>query len=123
MDYKNLDKIKIKDLLIRCIIGLNPDERIKKQDVIINITIYADLSRACVSDNIEDSVDYKTIKKEIIAKIENSSFLLIERMADEITKICLSRTQVKRVTVSVQKPGALRFARSVEVEITRNKDE
>ncbi|MGA2070151.1 MAG: dihydroneopterin aldolase [Sedimentisphaerales bacterium] len=114
-----LDKIRINDLLLHCIIGLNDWERTQKQDVLINIILYADLVKPCQTDNLKDSVDYKEIKKEIIAMVENSSFNLIERLAGEIARICLGHSFIKAVQVRVDKPGALRFAKSVGVEIFR----
>jgi D-erythro-7,8-dihydroneopterin triphosphate epimerase len=119
VDIENLDKIYITDLLLKCIIGINDSERTQKQDVAINITLYADLSRPCKSDRIEDSIDYKGIKKHVITMVENSSFYLIERLADGIAQICLTHPLVKAVRVKVDKPGALRFAKSVGVEIFR----
>ena len=113
------DRIHIRDLLVRCIIGINPDERKNKQDVLINLTLHADLRKACMSDRIEDTVDYKKIKKQVVASVEVSSYYLVERMAESIAEICLSDIRVNRVDVLVEKPGALRFARSVGVEITR----
>ena len=113
------DKIYIRDLSVRCIIGINENERHEKQDVIINITLYVDLRKACQSDNIKDTVDYKTVKKQVMSMVEQSSFFLIEKMADEIAKICLDDHRVSKVKVTVDKPGALRFARSVAVEIVR----
>jgi D-erythro-7,8-dihydroneopterin triphosphate epimerase len=116
---KELDKIYIRDLLVRCIIGIFENERKEKQDVIINITLFADFGKACKSDDINDAIDYKVIKKNIIAFVESSSFLLLEKLAEGIAKICLDNDNVKKVIVSIDKPGALRFARSVAVEITR----
>ena len=113
------DRIYIRDLLVRCIIGINPDERKNKQDVLINLTLHSDLRKACMSDRIEDTVDYKKIKKQVVASVEVSSYYLVERMAESIAEICLSDIRVNRVDVLVEKPGALRFARSVGVEITR----
>ncbi|MGA2092333.1 MAG: dihydroneopterin aldolase [Sedimentisphaerales bacterium] len=115
------DKIRINDLLLRCIIGINDWERTQKQDVIINVTLYADLNKPCQTDNLKDSVDYKEIKKEIIAMVESSSFNLIERLAGEIAKICLAHPLVRAVQIRVDKPGALRFAKSVGVEIFRDR--
>jgi len=113
------DRIHIRDLMLRCIIGFNDDERREKQDVIINIILDADLSDACSTDNVDDSVDYKIVKKKIISLVERSSYNLLERLAAEIARVCLENRRVKKVTVTVDKPGALRFARSVAVEITR----
>ncbi|HNV21313.1 MAG TPA: dihydroneopterin aldolase [Candidatus Hydrogenedentes bacterium] len=116
------DRIHIRDLMCRCIVGIYPDERREKQDVIINITLWADYRAACRSDDIADTVDYKAIKKQVIRMVEDSSFQLIERLAEEIAGICLANPRVEKVAVSVDKPGALRFARSVAVEIVRARE-
>ncbi|HPU98738.1 MAG TPA: dihydroneopterin aldolase [Candidatus Hydrogenedentes bacterium] len=113
------DRVHIRDLMLRCIVGIYPEERENLQDVIINITIHGDLSRPCRSDDISETIDYKRIKKAVVALVENSSFYLIERMAQAIADCCLGFEGVERVDVTVDKPGALRFARSVAVEISR----
>lgn len=115
-----LDRIHIRDLGVRCIVGINPDERREKQDVILNITLYADLQSACQSDRIEDTLDYRQVKKRVLAMAEDSSYLLLERLAERVAQVCLESPRVERVAVAVDKPGALRFARSVAVEIVRN---
>ncbi len=116
-----MDKIHIKDLLLRTIIGINDEERRNRQDVLINLVLHADLRPAGASDDIDDAVNYRTITKRIIALVENSQFFLVEKMADEIAQICLEDRRVKRVRVQVEKPGALRFARSVGVSIKRSR--
>lgn len=117
----NSDKIHIRDLLLRCIIGINDVERRDKQDVIINAVLYIDLIKAGQTDRLEDSVDYKEMKKDIISKVENTSFSLIEKLAEEIANVCLGYSKVQKVNVIVDKPAALRFTRSVAVEITRGR--
>ena len=117
-----MDRILIKDLLIRCIIGINPEERRNKQDVLINLALSLDLRAAGRSDAIEDTVDYSEIKKRIISEVENSQFLLAEALAQRIADICLQEPAVQQVQVTVEKPTALRFARSVGVEITRGRE-
>lgn len=116
-----LDRIHIRDLQLRCIIGIYDDERRDKQDILINLTLHADLSKAGQSDRIEDTVDYKTIKKRVIKHVEGSACYLIEHLAEEIAMIALEDQRVQRVDVMVDKPGALRFARSVAVEISRDR--
>ena len=122
MTDENLDRIRIQELLTRCVVGIYPEERREKQDVIINLTLFADLSTAGRTDRIEDTVDYKTIKKAVLALVEHSSYFLLEKLAEEIAAVCLAAPNVQQVIVSVDKPGALRFARSVAVEITRRRE-
>ena len=118
-----LDRIHIRDLRLRCIVGINPDERVNKQDVVINLTLYADLRKAGRSDDIADTVDYKAVKLAVLELAEKSSFLLVERLAEAIADVCLSHAGVRRVRVLVEKPAALRFARTVGVEIVRESRE
>ncbi len=113
------DEIQIKDLLLRTIIGINAEERRDRQDVLINVTLYADTRQAGESDRMEDSVNYRTIAKQIIALVESSQFYLVEKLAEQIAALCLQDERVERARVSVEKPGALRFACSVGVTIER----
>lgn len=115
------DQVHIKDLLLRTIIGINPDERVNKQDVVINITLYTDHTDAAASDDIADAVNYRTITKRTIELVENSQFYLVEKMAVKIAEICLDEPRVERAIVTVEKPGAVRFARSVGVSVDRSR--
>jgi dihydroneopterin aldolase/D-erythro-7,8-dihydroneopterin triphosphate epimerase len=114
-----LDRIYIRDLAARCIVGINPDERVNKQDVVINLTLHADLRKAGRTDDIADTVDYKAVKQKVLALVEGSSFMLVERLAEAIAETCLAQAGVRRAEVLVEKPAALRFARTVGVEIVR----
>lgn len=116
-----MDRILIRDLAVRCIIGIYPEERRAKQDVIVNLAIESDFRRAARTDSIRDAVDYKALKKDVIGLVETSAFGLVETLASRIADLCLGTPRVKRVTVTVDKPGALRFARSVAVEVTRSR--
>lgn len=116
-----MDQIHIKDLLVSGIIGINPDERINKQDILVNATMWADTRSAAVSDDIVDAVNYRTITKEIIAHIEAGEPMLVERLVQEIADICLYDQRVSQVEVTVEKPGALRHARSVGITIVRSR--
>ena len=116
-----MDRILISDLLVRCTIGVNDEERRDKQDVMINIAISTDLSKAGRSDRLEDAVDYRDLKKRIMNMVENSRFYLVEALAETVAGICLEHPAVTEALVRVEKPSALRFARSVGVEITRRR--
>jgi dihydroneopterin aldolase/D-erythro-7,8-dihydroneopterin triphosphate epimerase len=115
------DQIHIKDLLLRTIIGINEEERRDKQDVLINITLYTDHT-AARSDEVADTVNYRTVAKQTIKLVEASQFFLVEKMALEIVNLCLADPRVERAIVTVEKPGALRFARSVGVTVDRTRN-
>lgn len=115
----SLDRIEIQDLLLRAIIGINAEERRDRQDILINIVMWGDLRQAAAQDDVTKTVNYRTIAKRVIDHVENSQYYLVETMAERIAEMCLQDAQVHQVRVSVHKPGALRFARSVGVTIER----
>ncbi|MFW6158916.1 MAG: dihydroneopterin aldolase [Planctomycetota bacterium] len=122
MDDRPLDRIHIGDLFLRCVVGVRDWERREKQNVNVNITLFADLRTPGRTDRLEDTVDYVAIKKKVIELVESSSFYLIERLAQRIAETCLENGRVERVAVRLEKPGALRFARTVSVEIVRDRE-
>ena len=99
------DKILIRDLRVRGIIGLNEWEREKRQDILINLTLGVDCRAAGGSDDV--------------AYAESSEHFLVEALATGIARICVVDFAAEQVVVRVEKPGALRFADSVGVEIHR----
>jgi FolB domain-containing protein len=118
-----MDKIVIKDLLLRGIIGINEDERVNKQDILINMILFADTRQAGISDSIKDTVNYKTITKRVIKHVEESSDFLVEKLVNDIARLIVIEYGVERVVVRVEKPGALRFAQSVGIEIERTRQD
>ncbi len=114
-----MDRIHIRDLRIPAIIGIYPNERCERQDIVLNLELRTDLRQAGDSDDLADTVDYKALKKRVIAHVEASRHRLLERLAAEIARLCLETPKVESVRVVVDKPGALRFARSVAVDIER----
>ena len=116
-----MDRVLISDLSARCIIGVNEHERREKQDVLINLTIYTDMRAAAHSDRIEDAVDYRELRTRVVEMVEESQFYLLEALAQAIADVCLDQKGVSKVTARVDKPGALHFARSVAVEIERER--
>ncbi len=115
------DRIFIRDLTIRCIVGIDEQERREKQEVLLQLTMHTDLRKAGRTDALEDTVDYRAIKKRILHLAEESRFRLIEALAQSIADECLRDERVEQVEVVVEKPGALRFARTAGVEIVRRR--
>lgn len=116
-----LDEIFISDLLVRGILGIHADERARKQDFFINLVLFADLRKASQSDDIRDTVDYEWIRSGVLKIAEESESRLVENLAERVASFCLAHPLVKRVRVRVDKPGALRFTRSVGFSLTREK--
>ena len=115
------DKIIIKDLLVRGIIGVNDWEREATQDIMINLILEYDLALAGRSDIIADTLNYRSLTKAVIAYCASSTHFLVEKLAHHVARICVVEFDAKSVVVRIEKPGALRFASSVGVEIERVK--
>lgn len=112
------DRIHVRGLAARAIVGVNPEERTHRQDVLIDLELeYA--NAAGRSDRLADATDYKVVKRRVLEFVEESSFRLLEALAEGIADLCLDAPGVTGVRVVVDKPGALRFAQSVAVEIQR----
>lgn len=114
-----MDQIFITDLLARGVIGITDKERAQPQDILINITIFSDISKAGESDQLEDTINYRTIAKKILAFTENARRYTVEALATDLAGLVLAEPGVRGVRMRVEKPGAVRFSRSVGVEIER----
>lgn len=117
----DLDKIIIRDLLTRGRIGISDSERAAPQDILINAVLFTDTRKAGQTDSIDDCVNYSTAAKQIIAMAEQNQKKTVEAFAADIAEMCLSHSLVQKVMIRVEKTSAVRFARSVGVEIEREK--
>jgi FolB domain-containing protein len=118
-----MDKVFIKDLLARGVIGVNKWERETLQDILINIVAFTDTRPAAASDAIQDCVDYKALARKVQAYAETAARFTVEALANDLALLCLEDKNIQKVIVRVEKPGAVRFANSVGVEIERDQNE
>jgi FolB domain-containing protein len=116
-----MDKIFIKDLSARGIIGVNDWEREKPQEILINVTLFVDTRQAGQSDDIQATVSYSMVAKKLLAHAQSAQRFTVEALAQDLAELCLAEPGVERVQLRVEKPGAVRFARSVGVEIERSR--
>lgn len=116
-----MDKVIIRNLRARGIIGVNDWERDKPQEILINIVLFTDNRAAEASDDIADCVNYRTVAKKVLAHAETAARYTVEALAGDLARLCLEEPGVVRVRVRVEKPGAVRFAESVGVEIERTR--
>jgi FolB domain-containing protein len=118
---ESLDRIFITDLVARGIIGISETERQKPQEILINLELFVNTHTAGKSDSLEDSVNYRTIAKRVLGHAETAARQTVEALAADLAHLCLEEAGVERVRVRVEKPGAVRFSRSVGVEIERDR--
>ncbi len=114
-----MDQIIIKDLLARGVIGISDRERSQPQDILFNLVIFTDIKAAAAADDVELSVNYRTVSKQILSHASTVGRYTVEALAEDIARMVLEYPNVNGVRVRVEKPGAVRFSRSVGVEIER----
>ena len=102
-----MDRIIIKDLHIYAYHGVNIEEKIKGQNYYIDITAEVDLTKACRSDDIDDTVSYSKMVKRAAFAFTAEKYDLIEKAAQEVADILLREFQkLQSVEVTVRKPEA-----------------
>ena len=114
-----MDIVFIRDLQIETVIGIYDWERKVRQVISLDIDMATDIQKAASSDNIDDTLSYKTVAKRLIAFVEESEFELVEALAENICAIILEEFDVPWVRLSLSKPGAVRGSKSVGVIIER----
>ena len=113
------DYIFLEDLEVRCIIGIFDWERKIRQKILISLEIPANVRRAASKDRIEDAINYKAIAKKILKDVPKTRFNLVESLAEYVADICLKEFKLRKVTVRISKPGAVRNSKNVGIQITR----
>jgi dihydroneopterin aldolase len=114
-----MDIVFIHDLQIETVIGIYDWERKIRQIISLDIEMATDIGKAAKSDNIDDTLSYKTVAKRLIEFVENSEFELVEALAEEICAIIREEFEVPWVKLTLHKPGAVRGSKSVGVIIER----
>lgn len=114
-----MDIVYINDLRVDTRIGIFDWERRIRQTISIDLEMGFDIHKAAASDRIEDALDYKAVGKRVIAHVQQSEALLVERLAEEIAQILRSEFGVSWLRLRLSKPGALRGAKDVGLVIER----
>jgi len=113
--------IRIKNLRLRTYIGINEEEILNKQDVVVNVKIDYDASKATGSDDMDDALNYKLITKRIIKLVEDNRFSLLEKLTSDVLEVAAEHPWVTYAEAEVDKPHALRFADSVSLCLSCSK--
>jgi len=116
-----VDKIFLTGLAAEAVIGIFDWEREIRQRIEIDLVMSVDLAAAAKRDSIEDTLNYKSVAKQVLALVQASRFQLVETLAEHIARLVLTEFPVERVRVTVHKPGAIRHSRDVGVIIERHR--
>ncbi|MEE2729344.1 MAG: dihydroneopterin aldolase [Pseudomonadota bacterium] len=114
-----MDIVYIRELKIQTVIGILDWERAIKQSVVLDLEMASDIRPAAASENIQDALDYSAVAARITGFVEQSEFLLVETMAEQIAAIVLEEFKVPWLRLRLSKPGAIRGARDVGILIER----
>lgn len=118
-----MDQVFINRLETYCIVGVNPWEREVQQRVCLDIVMECDCREAAATDDVALAVDYRAVAKAVLELVNSSRFFLVEALGEAVAREILARQpRVEAVTVTVSKPGAVRFAESVGVRIHRHRE-
>ncbi|MBP7017985.1 dihydroneopterin aldolase [Candidatus Saccharibacteria bacterium] len=109
--------VRINNLRISTIIGVNPWERENEQEIIINVSFKYDAQQAVINDDIKAAIDYSVLQKKITEKLKSSNFQLIEALAEMILKFILEDKLIDEAQVRIDKPNGIKSADSVSVEL------
>jgi D-erythro-7,8-dihydroneopterin triphosphate epimerase len=115
-------RIRVKDLRLRTFIGIKEEEILNRQDVLINLTILYPAAQAVELNQIDQALNYRTITKAVIRHVEDNRFALLERLTQELLDLVMSHSEVHYAEVEVDKPHALRFAESVSITLSADRD-
>ena len=115
------DKVFIKNLVLPCRIGVTEEERTKKQNVIIDIEIFCDLSQAGITDDLTKSINYAQVQEQVTAAVSKVEFKLLESLAQTVASLILKNSLASQVTVAVKKE---KYGKKPEmgIEITRDRN-
>jgi dihydroneopterin aldolase len=118
-----MDKIFIHALKTETIVGIFDWERQVKQTVVMDIELSADIAKAALSDSIDDTLNYKGVAKRVLAFVDESSFHLVETLAEHVAMLVLEEFGVSWVSIALSKPGAIRNSRDVGVMLERTRQD
>jgi dihydroneopterin aldolase len=116
-----MDKVFIEALEIDAVIGIYDWERTIRQPVQLDVEMEFDNRVPAASDKIEDTLDYKAVSKRLIQFVGDSSYGLVETLAENCARIIVEEFGVKHVRLKLSKLGAVRGARAVGVVIERSR--
>lgn len=110
--------IRIQDLRVPTIVGIKEDERVNPQEVTINVQMETDMEECIRTDDITDAFNYRTLTKKIIREVGEAKHFLLEKLCQHVLNIVMEDARIIEASVEIDKPGALRFAKSVSVRLS-----
>lgn len=117
------DLVLIEGLKVETVIGAYDWERNIKQTLVLDIEMSWDIQKAAQTDDLIYCLDYAEISQKVIDYLESQQFELIESVAENIVALIFKEYATDRITLKVNKPGAVKAANNVAVKITRTRSQ
>ena len=114
-----MDRITIRELRIRCIVGVLPAERTNPQEVLVSLEVGTDLAPAARSGELRHTIDYAALAERVRELVEAGRYRLLETMAEDLARCVLELELAAEVRVTIRKPAAIAAAQDAGVEILR----
>ncbi|MCF6236008.1 MAG: dihydroneopterin aldolase [Gammaproteobacteria bacterium] len=114
-----MDIIYLRNLKIETVIGIYDWEREIKQTVVLDLEMGTDIRKAAVTDRIEDTLDYKSVAKQVISFVETSEYQLVETLIEKVAELVMKNFSIPWMRLTINKQGAISGARDVGVTIER----
>ena len=119
MIASEVDVVFVKGLKVEAVIGVYAWERAITQPLLIDIIFETDISKAAVSDDVADALNYKEVCDDVSAWCQALKAELLEHLAGQLSDKLLAKYNCQKVTLSIAKPTAIKEADAVGVQITR----
>ena len=111
----------IKDFIIEEIIGIHAHEKIKKQKIKFNIVLDVDQSVLPDEKDIKSIVDYEKITNKLESLTNSKKYNFLESLAEDSFKEVFEDKRINSATIKIEKPEAIKNAKSVGVEIFKTR--
>jgi len=114
-----VDIIFLYGLEANCVVGVWEWEKQITQKIIVDLEVLADIEKSAASDELKDTLNYKSMAEKVIEMLETTHYQLIETMAEEVAKLILKDYSTTWVKVRINKGGAVKHVKNVGVQIER----
>ena len=114
-----MDIIFLSEVKVQTKLGVPEWERMVEQTIILDIEIGYDLSKACKSDNVADTIDYGAVVEHVRTTLKENNFQLVEALAEHVCQLILTEFNALSVKIKVAKPGILLGLKALGVVIER----
>lgn len=114
-----MDRVYIRGLQVETVIGIYAWERRARQALVIDLEMGCNIGAAAASEDIDATLNYKSVSQRLIRFVADSQFQLVETLAQEIADLVMLEFPVRWLQLRLSKPGAVGEASDVGVLIER----